>query len=96
MEPNIINPTEVEALVGKERDDWFWDQLDRLVQANVNLVAEVDMLKKQVEARNEMIERARADQKRHGDDIIQMGRELNMARAAAASAVEDYIANTER
>lgn len=95
MEPNVINPREVEGLTGEDRDNWFWDHLDRLRQANVNLVSEVDMLTKMVDTRNEMLDKARADQVRHGEEIIEMGKQLNAARSAAATSVKDYIALTE-
>lgn len=95
MEPNVINPAEVQGLTGEDRDNWFWDHFDRLRQANVNLVSEVDMLTKMVDARNEMLDKARADQVRHGEEIIEMGKQLNAARSAAATSVKDYIALTE-
>ena len=96
MEPNIINPEEVQALTGKARDNWFWDQLDKLVQTNVNLVAEVEMLTQMVSVRDGMLEVAREGQVKHGQEIIEMGKQLNAARAAAATSVQEYIANTER
>jgi len=96
MESHIINPSEVAKLTGQERDDWFWDKLDALRQANVNLVDEVKMLKSDIEKRDFLLEKAKEDQKRHGQEIIEMGKQLNAARVAAANSVQEYIANTGR
>jgi hypothetical protein len=74
---------------------WLWDRLDELTQANANLASENDMLTKQ----NERIKLDLENQRKHTEkisaDIIQMGVELNNARAAAATAVEEYRRNAE-
>jgi hypothetical protein len=95
LEPVLVNPEEVALLTGKERDDWYWDKLDALRQANVNLVDENALLRAQVDRLTELIERARSDQDRHKADIIQMGQQINAANERARTAVQEYIANTE-
>tara|TARA_R110000772_G_scaffold238508_1_gene350489 strand:+ start:118 stop:405 length:288 start_codon:yes stop_codon:yes gene_type:complete len=85
--------TSAAPLEAEARMKWLWDQLDSLVQVNANIVSENEILEAQVAKRDFMLDASRLGQKKHVEEIIQMGTELNKARAAAATAVEDYRAN---
>lgn len=91
----MVNPEEVRDLTGAARDKWFWDRLDELRSANINLVDEVLFIKEGIEKRDDLLDRARADQERHGQEIIEMGKLINEANERARAAVQEYIANTE-
>ena len=95
MEVIQIDTSSIPQLDTKAREDWFWDNLDRLVQANVNMASEIGLLKAQVETRDVIIEKARQEQLRNSEDIINMGKLINQANERAASSVQEYIAQKE-
>ena len=78
-----------------DKIDWLWNRIDELHQANLNFASENKILERRLEAREMDNAKLRESQGILGKEIANMNIELNKARQAAATAVEEYRANVE-
>lgn len=74
----------------------LWDRLDEMHRANSSLRLALDLAEQKIEERENEIVRLRESIGALTTDMAELGRELNLARQAAADSVREYIAASGR